>query len=141
MDRLSQWIKMKVGKRRWKPLKASRGGVEISRLFFADDLLLFVEAREDQVDCIREGLTAFCKASEQKVNFDKSMIFIFSNVVEQEAEALCRRMGVPRTTELGRYLGHHLVQKGRNRYGYSEIIQKVKDKLDGWKSKCLSRAG
>lgn len=38
---------MKVDDGSWKPLKASRGGIWVSHLFFADDLLLFAEANRD----------------------------------------------------------------------------------------------
>lgn len=50
-----------------------RGGIKTSHLFFADDHLLLAEAGEDQVDCIKEGLRNFCKASGQQINFDKSI--------------------------------------------------------------------
>lgn len=53
----------KVEEGRWRPLKASRGGPAVSHLFsasrvgpavshlfFADDILLFAEAQEDQID-------------------------------------------------------------------------------------------
>lgn len=58
-------------------------------------------------------------------------MFVSSNVEDQEAEALCAKMGIPRTLDLRRYLGHRLVHRGRNRYGYGEVLQRVKDKLDG----------
>lgn len=63
--------KMKVEDGSWKALKASRRGPRISHLFFADDLLVFAEAGDDQVDCIREGIELFCDASGLRVNFIK----------------------------------------------------------------------
>lgn len=75
--------------------------MEISHLFFTNGLQLFAATREDQADCIRQGLAAFCNASGQRINFGKSLMFISSNVAEQEVKALCIRIGVPRTTELG----------------------------------------
>lgn len=113
----------------------------MSHLFFADDLLLFVKARPDKVDCIKEGLNAFCRASGQRINYNKSHLFISSNVANEGADSLCTRIGIPLTMDLGRYLGHRLAHRGRNRHGYGEILQRVRDKLDGWKTRCLSRAG
>lgn len=49
--------------------------------------------------------------------------------------------GIPRTAEFGCYLGHRLVQKGRNCHEYGEVLQRVKDELDCRKTRCLSRAG
>lgn len=43
----------------------------VSHLFFIDDLLLFAEARDDQIDCIKEGLDLFYNASGQHINFFK----------------------------------------------------------------------
>lgn len=40
----------------WKPIKASRKGPAISHLLFVDDVLLFTEATDDQVDLIKSGL-------------------------------------------------------------------------------------
>lgn len=44
MQRLSHWIVGKVSEGIWKLLRASRGGVAVFYLFFADDVVLFVEA-------------------------------------------------------------------------------------------------
>lgn len=49
-------------------------------------------------------------------------------------------MGIPKTDDLGRYLGHRLVHKGRSGYDFSDILQKVRYKLNGWKTLVLSRA-
>lgn len=35
-------------------------------------LLLFTEAGEDQIDCIRDGLDQFCSTSGHRVNFSKT---------------------------------------------------------------------
>lgn len=62
LECLSHWIQMRVNEGRWKPLKAFRGDIRVSHLFFADDLLLFAEASKEKVDRILEGLNEFCKA-------------------------------------------------------------------------------
>lgn len=99
-------IQNRVMKGRWRALKASRSGPKVSHLFFADDLMLFSEASEDQVACIKVGLNLFCKASGQKVNYNKSLMFVSSNIFEQVASRLSDSMGVPLTKEFGKYFGH-----------------------------------
>lgn len=121
-----------------KSLKAFRGGVGTSHLVFADYLLLFAEAIEDQVACIKEILKSFCKASDPSINFNKSLIFISPNVSEHVAPRLSSGMGIPLTKDLGFYLGHHLVHRVRNNKGHNKLLQRVRDRLDGWKTKCLS---
>lgn len=69
IDRLSRWVHQRFGDGSWRPLRASRGGPTVSHLFFANDILFFVEATDNQVDCILRGVNEFCAASGQKVNF------------------------------------------------------------------------
>lgn len=131
MERFSKWILRKVEEGRWRPSKASGGGVRVSHLFFADDLFLFAEAREDQVDYMKDGLESFCCASGQKKFFDKSMIFFSPNILEQVASNLSTKMCAPRTSELGRYLGHHILHHGNNGRAYNQLPQSVHGRLDG----------
>jgi len=44
MKRLSQLIEEECRLGRWKALQASKGGLKISSLLFADDVILFAEA-------------------------------------------------------------------------------------------------
>ncbi|XP_019164608.1 PREDICTED: uncharacterized protein LOC109160818 [Ipomoea nil] len=48
MERLSLEIQNEVSLGRWKPISVARGGIDVSHLFFADDLMLFGEASEHQ---------------------------------------------------------------------------------------------
>lgn len=90
--------------------------------------------------CICDGLTGFCNASGQRVKFRKLVMFVSTNMKQYDALELCVRMGVPRIDDLGWYLGHHLVPKGRGSDGFDDLLKKVRDKLDGWKTGILSRA-
>ena len=60
MERLGHLINLAVAERRWEPLKLYLSGPNLSHLFFADDLLLFVEASENQIISIMEYLNQFC---------------------------------------------------------------------------------
>lgn len=141
MDMLSQWINPKVAEGVWKPLQASRGAPRVSHLMFADDIIFFAQATTDQVDCIRDGLHQFCGASGQSVNLHKSSMFFSPNQSEQQSSLLSLRMGIPKAKELGVYLGHQLVHHGNNKRVFDGLLQRVRQRLQGWKSKCLSRAG
>lgn len=129
MERLGQWIQRKVEEGRWRVLKTSRTGPELSHLFFTDDLLLFSEARDDQVFCIKEGLRLFCKASGQRVNFNKSLMYCSPNISKQDVTRLSADMGIPLTKELGKYLGHHINHRGSNHEEHQNLMQRVNNHL------------
>lgn len=49
MQRFSHWIQQQENLGVWKAIRTSRKGPKVSHLFFADDILLFAEATEDQL--------------------------------------------------------------------------------------------
>lgn len=75
-----------------------------SHIFFADDLILFGEANLKQANVMRRCLDLFCSLSSQKVNFDKSCVYI-SPIPKAKARDLANICGFPLTVCLGKYLG------------------------------------
>ncbi|CAL1401630.1 unnamed protein product [Linum trigynum] len=65
MERLGHLIQKEVEGGRWKPIQASPGGPALSHIFFADDLVLFAEASEEQGELIMKCLDQFFQASGQ----------------------------------------------------------------------------
>lgn len=63
MDKLSHLIEEEVDNKRWKSLKLDKNGIMILHLMFADDLLLFGETTERQINCVMQTLEIFCKLS------------------------------------------------------------------------------
>lgn len=43
--------------------------------------------------------------------------------------------------KVGKYLGHHIAVDGKNKERHKELLQKVHNRIEGWKLKYLSRAG
>nr|GME00746.1 splicing factor 3B subunit 2 [Ipomoea batatas] len=88
MERLSHLIKEEVRKGNWKGIRLTRYGPSLTHLFFADDLVLFAEASQDQITVIKQCLDVFSKASGQRVSLNKSQIFFSKNIGSEEAQAL-----------------------------------------------------
>lgn len=73
--------------------------------------------------------------------FSKSLIYFSPSVPDQLATTLSTCMGVRRTSNLGFYLGHQLSQSRSNQETNNRLLQRIKSRLDGWKSECLLRVG
>lgn len=141
MEKLAYMIQEKVNSGRWKPLKISRGGVTLSHLFFADDLMIFGEATSRQLDLIMNCLDTFANVSGLTMNLHKSKLFTSPGVPNGVANMLSRRCGIPRTSDLGLYLGapmlHGRVTKDSHRF----IVDRMERRLASWKQNSLTMAG
>lgn len=108
MEKFTQWMEAKKHTKERRPVKASCTGPSISNLLFANDVILFAKAAMDQINLIKHGEESFCKASRQKVSFNKFHVYFFLSVPEAMALHLSSRLGIPPTDVLGKYLGFHL---------------------------------
>lgn len=141
MERLSHIIQAEVANGNWKGVKVSRKGPVLSHLFFADDMVLFSEADERQVDIVKKSLDRFCAYSGQKVSLIKSHIYFSNNVNDFIADQLESRAGIPRTKDLGRYLGVPSIHGRVSDTTFSNLLERLKTRLEGWKAKSLTLAG
>jgi len=82
VERLSQLIEVMVQAGQWRPVQVCKNGPRISSLFFADDIVLFVEAIEAQAEMIKGCLDRFCVAFGQKVSASKSRVYFSPNTNE-----------------------------------------------------------
>nr|KYP70239.1 Putative ribonuclease H protein At1g65750 family [Cajanus cajan] len=141
MERLFHLINISVTQKLWKPIRLSRSGPELSHLAFADDLILFAEARLDQVEIIQACLNLFCTSSGQKISQEKTRIFFSKNVNWNVINEISSSFSFQQAENLGKYLGIPLHHSRVNRATYSGIIEKVTQRLNNWKAKSLSFAG
>ena len=124
----------------WAPIKASRGNLEISHLFFADDLILFTKSNEEGSEAIKEALDLFCSESGQKVSSAKSRIYFSHNVEAGQKSKICENLNIQATNNLGKYLGFPLKHKCSDRNQFKFVAERVINKLAGWKAQLLSFA-
>lgn len=125
----------------WKALSVSRGGMGISHIFFADDLMLFAEAIEHQARVIMNCLDNFSKRSGLNINHAKSLIFCSPSTNNRLKRRLGGVTGFTVLDNLGKYLGVPVLQKRVTKSTFAYILDGMKKKLSNWKADMLSLAG
>ena len=105
MEVLWALIMEKCEAKLWNSIKASRGGLAFSHLFFTDDLVLFAKADRKNCVVVRDALDTFCSLSGQKVSCEKSRVFFSPNVPPKDRSTFCDLLEFRSIPTLGKYLG------------------------------------
>ena len=141
MEVLDHLIEEKCRDNQWNLVKSSNNGVAISHLFFADDLVLFAKANHGNCSTIRDVLDSFCAKSGQSISESKSRVYFSLNVDVDTRGSLCDILGFRSTPNLGNYLGFPIKHHGGRNEDLNFILERIKQKLAGWKANLLSLAG
>ena len=120
-----------------------RGGgrqpVHISHLLFADDTIVFCEARKEHLTHLSWILFWFEAASGLRINLDKSEIIPVGEVEEMEemaAELGCRVGSMPLV-----YLGLPLGAPNKATSVWDGVEERVRRRLALWKCQYISKGG
>ncbi|GMI90227.1 hypothetical protein HRI_002692000 [Hibiscus trionum] len=141
MKRLSQAIYDRIEKNGWRSIKFSRSRPGLSHIFFVDDLLIFVEANEPQLQVIRETLETFCRLSGHRISAAKTQIYFSQNCPESSRISLANLLGFELVVDLGKYLGVPLLHKRVTKATFTYLLDKMRARLSGWATRTLSLAG
>jgi hypothetical protein len=141
MEYLAWLIQGEVTNGSWKGIKVSRQGPTFSHIFFADNLVLFAKATKANCRTINKVLNTFCQASGQKINNSKSCIYMPATTSPSNIAMVKSELGIKVSNNFGKYLGVPIITDARDKKAFEFIIEKVRDKLAGWKAKTLSMAG
>ena len=110
----------------------------ITHLQFANDLFIFAQADEENIENIKACLDTYSNWFGQKVNFLK-LVIIFSKKVNQGVRPqLANYLGIQRSNRKEKYLGIPMASGRDKKAASEEIIEKVRQRLQGWKIKTLS---
>lgn len=122
-------------------IKISRGSPPISNLIFVDDLTVFCRVNMNEADVLLECLNKYRTWSGLAINCQKSSIHFSSNVSPRLKPNICQAMGMPECNHRSSYLGLPFCKGKSSTKAFLLLIDKLKGKLGGWKSKNLSKAG
>ncbi|KAJ9690905.1 hypothetical protein PVL29_013184 [Vitis rotundifolia] len=121
-------------------IRQDRGqAVNISHLLFADDTIVFCEAKKDHLSYLSWILFWFEAASGLKINLDKSEIIPVGEVEDLDelaAELGCRVGQLPAT-----YLGLPLGVPNKVVFAWDGVEERMRRRLALWKRQYISKRG
>lgn len=113
----------------------------ISYTFFTDNSVLFSKALGWDSKSLKHILLSCEKASGQKINFNMSIITSSKNIHSQFCSQIQSTLGIQRVDYYDRYLQFPTIIQKSKKDIFSRVKDKVQQKLESWKDKCLSAGG
>ncbi|CAN1163380.1 Putative ribonuclease H protein At1g65750 [Linum perenne] len=110
-------------------------------MFFADDLVFFGYANSQQATFINEVLEKFSLISGQEISRDKLRVYFSKNTGRSVSRRICELLDIQATQNLGRYLGVPIIHGKNSKDLYQYIIDRMEQRLAGWKVNSLTMAG
>ncbi|XP_059315418.1 uncharacterized protein LOC132066031 [Lycium ferocissimum] len=114
---------------------------KINHLAYADDTIIFSSSCEISLGLIMNILTEYEQASGQLINKTKSSVYLHDKVDLQEVQKVERVTGITRQAFPLKYFGCPIYYSKTQVSFYSDLLSKVRNKLQGWKGKLLSFGG
>ena len=138
---LSHMMKKAEDNKEIKGINVSTRGPSISHLLFADDSLFFTLANLRSCKAIKQILRKYEEISGQAVNLRKSAITFGRNVKQDTKRRMRNLLGIHNEGGGGKYLGlpEQFDKKKSELFQY--IVEKVKEKTQGWSKRFLSPGG
>lgn len=114
--------------------------MKLTHLFFADDLLIFIDGSFESVQTVLQVLHEFEKRLGLAVRFQK-ISFYASGMSAQEIDTIQASTGMTCGTLPVRYLGVPLNSRKLNLANCEPLIHQIKKRLSSWSVKSLSFSG
>ena len=102
-----------------------RGQIQISHLFFADDIFLFTKAKLMDCQNLRNILQKFCLCWGQIISTHKSCIWFSSNTPRRTKDLIVGTFDILTMTQIGTYLGTPIFTTCRTTNAYQYLVNKI----------------
>lgn len=89
---------------------------------------------------IKSILLRYERISGQMINFHISVINFSPNTGAMDRDLVCQKLGIREVQDPGHYLGMPMLIGRQNVQAFQFIKDKVKQKLQGWRTKGISKA-
>lgn len=124
-----------------KGLRVSYRSPWVTHLLFADDSLIFIDAKDQSALRLNEILRIYGDASDQRVNHDKSSIFFSCNTPDFLKQALKATLNIQVEAFSEKYLGLPTAVGRITSDTFDHISERARGKIQGWSEKLLACAG
>ncbi|GFY85411.1 hypothetical protein Acr_04g0001490 [Actinidia rufa] len=116
------------------------GGLKLTHLAFADDLVLFSRGDPKSVSLLMESLKHFGDCSGLKISLSKSNLFAAS-ISSMDLDSIKDITGFPQGTFPFRYLGIPIADSSLTIAQFSPLLDKIQGYISAWARANLSYAG
>ncbi|KAK3221344.1 hypothetical protein Dsin_008369, partial [Dipteronia sinensis] len=116
-------------------------GPTVTHMLFADDSLLSGKETKAKCATIRDMLDMYTRASSQMVNYRKSTMCVSPNFSKQMGTQMAAVLGVLLVDCHERYLGLPCLTWRNKRKVFTNIVDRVWDKIKGWHHTIFSVGG
>ncbi|XP_074299575.1 uncharacterized protein LOC141630705 [Silene latifolia] len=113
----------------------------LTHLFFADDVVFFLQDTGDSATQLKRILDAYCGASGQKINDAKSGILFSPSMRLMQAKRCLKIFRIKSNKGIGKYLGVPTEFQGSKRDLFRTLIDGVMKRISSWNVIFLSSAG
>ncbi|XP_060182300.1 uncharacterized protein LOC132611964 [Lycium barbarum] len=118
-----------------------RRSLKINHLAYADDMIIFTSDDVMSLQLIMEVLRKYEKTSGQKINKEKSVVYLHHNLTGDIKVTVEVVTGIGRKDFPFTYLGCPIFYSKRRKEYYNSTLMKIMNRLQSWKGKMLSFGG
>lgn len=108
---------------------------------YADDLVIYCKANVEEARVVADYLHRYFTWTGQEINWHKSSVHFNRNVTVRDKGEICDTMGIRECSHRSKYLGHPFCKFQSKSEAYRKVVEKLANKLTGWKQRVLSMVG
>lgn len=128
----------RVKKKGLHGVKISQESPSISHLMYADDLVIFYGADEQEAKAVADFVNTFTNWAGLSVNYKNLAIHFSKNELLEKRTSILNLLHMTEYDHHGKYFGLPFCKGASKKQAFNHIVDKMANKLQGWKVNSLS---